>query len=202
LEEKNAVKEIGMNISSINSKTNAVHTKDNVREPKENSREASGNELAKVTDTASLSSLLPRLQNIIATLDQPGGNVLDGISDNISRLQDAFVESLYGAASNEGIDFGQKLTMRLDENECLTVIGEHPDKDRLEELLGNRPELSAAFKEISTQSELLKDMSNIGKIIGSRSGLAGYQNVMNRHVQASYQFSLKGDMSHFYFAKA
>lgn len=189
-----------MNISSINSKANAVHTDANTREARE-PKEPAGNDLAKITDTASLSNMLPRLQSLMAAIDQPGDNVLEGISGNISRLQDAFVDSLYGVASAEGIDFSEKLTMRLDENEQLAVLGEHPDKERIEALLAERPELSAAFKEISTQSELLKDVSNIGKIIGSQSGLAGYENIMNRHVPASYQFSLKGEMSHFYFAK-
>ena len=191
-----------MNISSISSKANAVHTESSTREARENVKENPGNELAKITDTASLSNLLPRLQNLIAAIDQPGDNVLEGISGNINRLQDAFVDSLYGVASAGGVNFSEKLTMRLDENDRLAVLGEHPDKERIEELLAERPELSAAFKEISTQSELLKDVSNIGKIIGSQSGVAGYQNVFNRQVPASYQFSLKGEMSHFYFAKA
>lgn len=160
-----------------------------------------GNELLKVTDTASLSSLLPRLKNLIEAIDQPNDNVLEGISGNIMRLQDAFVDTLYSAASSSGIDFSQKVTLRLNEKERLVVLGEHPEKDRINELLDEKPELSSAFKEISTQSELLKDVSNIGKIIGSQSGMASYQNSFNRHVSASYQLSLKGEMSHFYFAK-
>lgn len=187
-----------MNISDI-SKASAPSGEVVPREARERSGESQN--LAQVTDTASLSNLLPRLQNLLAAIDRPGDNVLEGISDNITRLQDAFVESLYNTASAEGVDFTRKLTLRLDEGDRLTVLGDHPDKERLETLLGGHPELSAAFKEISTQSELLRDVSNIGKIIGSQSGLAGYESALNRQIQANYQLSLKGEMSHFYFAR-
>lgn len=192
-----------MNTSSIGNKPNVPQVENNTREPRD-VKEApaqQSNELAKITDTASLSSILPRLQNLIAAIDQPGGNVLESISDNIMRLQDGFVDTLYGAASSHGIDFTEKVTLRLNEKDQLTVLGEHPEKARIEQLLSERPELSTAFQELSTQSELLKDVNNIGKLIGSKSGISSYQNSFNRHVPASYQLSLKGEMSHFYFAK-
>lgn len=190
-----------MNISSVSSKAGAVSTENTLKEARENAKENQNQELARVTDKASLSNMLPRLQNLLAAIDRPGDNVLESISENITHLQDAFVDSLYGVASAEDIDFSQKLTMRLDENERLAIMGEHPDKERIEGVLAGHPELSAAFKEISTQSELLRGVSNIGKIIGSQTGLAGYESTLNRQVPSNYQLSLKGEMSHFYFAK-
>lgn len=190
-----------MNISSIENRANTPVSENVAGETPENAHAQANQALLKVTDTASLSNLLPRLQNFISAIDQPGENVLASISDNITRLQDVFVDSLYGAAVANGVDLSSKLTLKLDKNEQLSILGEHPDKEKIDAFLKQRPDLSAAFKEISVQSELLKDMSNIGKIIGSQSGLASYQNAMNRHVPASYQISLKGEMSHFYFAK-
>lgn len=191
-----------MNISNVNNRANAVSTENTLKEPTEITKETKSRELTAITDQASLSNMLPRLQSLLAVIDRPGDNVLEEISNNITNLQDAFVDSLYSAASAEGVDFGNKLTLRLDENERLAIMGEHPDTERIKGILAERPELSTAFKEISTQSELLRDVSNIGKIIGSRSGLAGYEDTLNRQVPSNYQLSLKGEMSHFYFAKA
>ncbi|MDR1125582.1 MAG: hypothetical protein LBM64_05920, partial [Deltaproteobacteria bacterium] len=62
-------------------------------------------------------------------------------------------------------------------------------------------ELSSAFREIASQSELLRDVSNISKVIGAQTGLASYQNSYHQPQDSAYQISLKGEMSHFYFSK-
>lgn len=190
-----------MNISSVSSGENAI-SGGKFKDSLEIAPENTNNELEKITDTASLSSLLPRLQGIMDAIQKPDGNVIDGISDNIGRLQDAFVESVYGLAGSAGVDLGQKLTLRLDENDSLRVVGEHPSKESMNALLESRPDISTAFKEISTQSELLRNVRSIGKIIGSETGLPAYESMRAASAQSSYQFSLKGDMSHFYFAKS
>lgn len=189
-----------MNISSISGKESVISG--GLKSAGETGDERPNYKLAKITDTASLSALLPRLQSIVEAIEQPDANLIEGISGNIGRLQDAFVESLYVLAEEAELDLSQKLTLRLDENDALRVICEHPDKEGIEAMLQSRPDISAAFKEISTQSELLRNVRSIGKIIGLGSGAAAYENMQARESQASYQFSLKGDMSHFYFAKS
>lgn len=189
-----------MNISSVSSKESVISG--GFKDAREGSGEGPNYKLAKITDTAGLSALLPRLQGIVDAIEQPDANLIEGISGNIGRLQDAFVESLYVLAEEAELDLSQKLTLRLDENDALRVICEHPDKEGMEAMLQSRPDISAAFKEISTQSELLRNVRSIGKIIGRGAGAAAYENMRASDAQASYQFSLKGEMSHFYFAKS
>ena len=158
--------------------------------------------LSKITDSASLSALVPRLQNLLAVIDHPDDNLLKAMSDNISRLQDAFVETVYATLGHNSFDLNEKITLRLDKNEQLQLLGEHPEKERLNDLLGNMPELSSAFKEIASQSEILRDVGNIGKVIHQNSGINAYRNMAGINTNANYQISIKGEMSHFYFSKA
>lgn len=160
------------------------------------------NLLSRVTDKASLSALAPRLQNILQAIDHPDNNVLQAMSDNISNLQDAFVEAVSHTLAEEDIDLSHKITLRLSPEGELGAAGEHPDKEKIDAALAGAPELSSAFREIASQSELLRDVSNISKVIGAQTGLASYQNSYNQPQDSAYQISLKGEMSHFYFSKS
>ncbi|MDR2050789.1 MAG: hypothetical protein LBQ63_03355 [Deltaproteobacteria bacterium] len=158
--------------------------------------------LAKLADSASLSTLLPHLQGMLSVMNRREGNVLQSVKDNISRLQDAFVESMSDILTKEGLDLSQKITLRLDKDQLLKITGEHPDKEKVENILAERPELSVAFREIASQSELLRDMSNIEKLIGARNGISAYQsNSSAAYENSRYQVSIKGEMSHFYFSR-
>jgi hypothetical protein len=168
------------------------------REP-ENEPEAN---LARITDTASLSSLLPRLRGLLEAVDQRENGAIQSLGDNILRLQDAFVEALYNDLATEKIDLSKKMTLRLDGEEKLFVASEHPDKEKVETVLADRPDFSVAFKEIAAQSALLRDVNNIGRALGRRGdGLGAYQNTWIPPAEVGYQLSLKGEMSHFYFGR-
>ena len=157
-------------------------------------------DLLKITDTASLSGLRPRLRGIMEAIEHPENDLIQTLGDNITKLQDAFVETVYTTMSDQRVDLSQKMTLRLNDQQRLTVAGEHPDKEKIEEIFAKRQEFSAAFTEIASQSELLRDMRNIGQVIGARAGMANYQHSAGQH-QTGYQLSLKGEMSHFYFSK-
>jgi hypothetical protein len=191
---------------SINSISNIDknYLVNNLSEPageKENSTSPALTALSQITDKASLSTLSPKLQSVLQAIDNPDGNVLQAISNNISNLQDAFVDAVAGAFDDARINLTHKVTLRLDSQDTLTVAGEHPDKDKIEKLLEETPELATAFKEISSQSEVLRDVGNIGKVIGARTGISSYQDTLNLPHNNSYQISIKGEMSHFYFSK-
>lgn len=208
-QEKNAAKEIGVSISNVGMSGKAplgLEKLESLRENGEldkNSQSApSLSQLSRVTDKASLSSLAPKLQNILQAIDHPDNNVLQAMSDNISNLQDVFVEAVSQTLGAEGIDLSNKITLRLDQAGELGLTGDHPEKDQIESALAKAPELSSAFREIASQSELLRDVSNISKVIGAQTGLASYQNSYNQPQETAYQISLKGEMSHFYFSRS
>lgn len=157
--------------------------------------------LAEVTDNAALSTLAPRLQNILSNLNQRDGSLLQHLSDNISRLQDAFVEAIYSCLEGENLDLSQKITLRLNRDQALSLAVAHPDEEKIELLLDRHPELSAAFKEIASQSEILRDMSNIEKLIGIAHEDSLCRELPGQAAPPGYQVSIKGEMSHFYFGR-
>lgn len=158
--------------------------------------------LQEVTDQAKLSALAPRIQAMFSEGAGSGGNVADTLSANIEKLQDGFVETLYTVLSEENIDLTQKMTLRLDGESGLTVAGEHPEKDHINGVLAGHPALSSAFGEIASQSEVLRDIANINKVITRHTGMEAYTSAgLDRSPMSIYQISMKGDMSHFYFSR-
>ena len=158
-------------------------------------------ELSQLTDGASLSTLVPRIQAVINEIAGSDDNVLDTLTANVSSLQDGFIDTLYSLLAQNDVDLSKKLTLRLDKNGSLTIAGEHPDTDTVENLLQSRPDLSAAFREIASQSELMRDIRNISKLIHRQAGQEQYARMAEDDGSATYRMSLKGDMSHFYFSR-
>lgn len=158
--------------------------------------------LGRLTDEASLSALAPRLRAVLEEIAGPGENVLDTLSRNVENLQEGFVETLYSTLTEAGVDVGEKLTMRLNGSNGLVVAGEHPQKELVEKAVEQNPALSSAFSEIAAQSELLRDIGNINKVMSRQNGLEQYAHMAASGGQAVYQMSLKGDMSHFYFGRS
>ncbi|CAK7014774.1 MAG: hypothetical protein DELT_02211 [Desulfovibrio sp.] len=157
--------------------------------------------LQTVTDQASLSELAPRIQAVLSEISGSDNNVLQKLSNNVDRLQEGFIETLYTALSQENIDLNQKMTLRLDGNGALTVAGDHAEKEQVERILSENPALSTAFSEIASQSEVLRDITNINKVMTRQVGADAYADGAGKTPFSVYQMSLKGEMSHFYFSR-
>lgn len=158
--------------------------------------------LQEVTDQARLSSLAPRIQAMFSETAGAGDSVLDTLSANVAKLQDGFVDTLYAALSEENIDLSQKITLRLDGDSALTVAGDHPEKNKVNAALADQPALSKAFSEIASQSEVLRDITNINKVMSRYTGMEAYAaSGAGKSAYPVYQMSLKGEMSHFYFSR-
>jgi hypothetical protein len=169
--------------------------------PADNAR-GEGDELLRVTDAARLSKLAPRIRAVLEEMVGPESNVPETLSVNIGKLQESFVEGLYRVLSEESIDLSSKLTLHLDEDNTLVVAGTHPDKEKVENALAGRPALAAVFREIASQSELLRDISNISKVMTRQTGMEHYTRSGADASFAVYRMSLKGEMSHFYFTRS
>lgn len=157
--------------------------------------------LQEVTDQAKLSDVAPRIRAMLNEMAGSENNVVDTLSANVEKLQEGFVDTLYTTLSKGNIDLSHKMTLRLDEG-ALTVTGEHPEKEKMDAILAENPALSAAFGEIASQSEVLRDIANINKVMTRQTGMGAYAASDNdRSVNAVYQMSLKGEMSHFYFSR-
>ena len=156
--------------------------------------------LRQMTDQTRLSVLAPRIEAALREMVGPGGSFLLTLSSNVETLQEGFIETLYDVLTEEKIDLSDKITLRLEDN-ALTVTGDHPEKARVDAALAKRSDLSAAFGEIASQSEILRDFGNISKVMTRHTGEALPIPAFGTTAYAIYQISLKGEMSHFYFAK-
>ncbi|MDR2801213.1 MAG: hypothetical protein LBB52_08145 [Desulfovibrio sp.] len=150
-----------------------------------------------------LSPILGKLKKFMSHLDLDEGEAFDvegvvgsrlvfQLSDSLSRLQDDFLKILNAGLERCGADLSAKRTLRLDGSARLVCVGDDPQRQDVEKLLASDPRLASVFAEISARAVLLRalrDLHNAVFQIASEGGVG------------SYQLSLKGDMSHFYFAR-
>ncbi len=149
-----------------------------------------------VTRSACFSGVAASLRKAMDGFSHPEGKVTCLLSDNIARLQDQFIETLYIRFTAAGIGLEHKMTLRLGSNNSLCLTGDHPEKQAIASLLEAMPDLSRAFNEIAAQSAALRNIQNLQSLLA----VAESEEENVHPLYATYQISLKGDMSHFYFA--
>ena len=155
-----------------------------------------GEGLFAVTRSACFSGVAASLRKAMDGFSHPEGKVTCLLSDNIARLQDQFIETLYIRFTAAGVDLEYKITLRLGPNNRLCLTGNHPEKQAITNLLETMPDLSRAFNEIAAQSAALRNIQNLQSLLA----VAESEEESVHPLYATYQISLKGDMSHFYFA--
>ncbi len=155
--------------------------------------------LARITDAAAFYQVAPKLKAALEYTDQPGATVLDILTDNIQRLQDAFVDTLYSFFERNAVNLNHKLTLHLNENAMLTVSGDHPEKDRLNSLLPSCTDLATAFMELASQSSALRDLHNLQTMVMHNMASDRPVRLAAPGNDPAYQMSVKGEMNHFYF---
>lgn len=153
--------------------------------------------------SASLAELLPRLRAVFQDLDAPDSNLLEQLAEGIGSLQDGFIDALCTALASLGINVSEnKLTLRLNNKAELVVYGEHPHKATLEAYLHNTPDLAEIFAEIAAQSAALRDLRSLHTISLYSNARDSYIAKTLERGENSYQISVKGEMSHFYFTRS
>ncbi len=155
--------------------------------------------LSQITSEAGFSLLVPRLQQALDHMSSPENNVVLTLNENVLRLQDSFVDTLYATLSSAGVDLNHKVTLCLDKNGQLFVQGSHPNKTSIDTLLAQSPELSVAFIEIASQSAALRDIRSLHTLVMNIAGVDHYTNMVKPPKDNAYQVSIKGEMNHFYF---
>ena len=170
--------------------------------------QASDGSLARLTDSASLSALSPKLRSTLEDISERGGNVLETLEQNVSDLQEGFLDALSERMDAAGVSLDEKLTLSMDDAGSLSVVGDHPDKARIEQVLADAPELSSAFGELASQSEIIRDIRSLRRVVTARVGASAYDAVdaatqenAAESSTSAYRVSLKGAMSHFYFGR-
>ena len=101
----------------------------------------------------------------------------------------------------QDIDLQDKVTLRLGNDGRLATSGEHPQKEQINAMLAQSPDLAETFKDIASHSELMRDIGNIRKTVSARSQMQQYEATAQDNPMSVYQLSLKGGMSHFFFSR-
>ena len=169
-------------------------------------------------DEWSFALLLPRMRSVLDELDKtdvrppaafaaaPAGArsatpLLDLLGNNVLQLQEAFTDSLYESLRQWGVDASAKLTLRLNDEARLCLEGDHPEKERITEMLAALPEYSEMFAEIAVQSAALRDLKNLWTMTMYDRARDSYAALAAMALNSHYQISVKGEMNHFYFTK-
>ena len=152
-------------------------------------------------DSFEASAMSGKLDTLLEDISDRGANVLDALKDRAGALQENFLDGLYTKLDANGIDLQEKLTLRLDAEGKLAAAGEHPQKERIDAMLADSPELADSFKDIASHSELMRDIGNIRKTVSARGQIQQYESVADSNPVSVYQLSLKGGMSHFFFSR-
>ncbi|ABB38737.1 hypothetical protein Dde_1940 [Oleidesulfovibrio alaskensis G20] len=154
--------------------------------------------LARLTDRISLSAVDPAVRRQLEAIAEQGGSLAPVLENNISQLQDAFIDGLRSALTSAGLSVDEKVTLQLQDGE-LAVLGGHPDKHKLDMAVAAVPELKESFTEIKAQAELVRDLNSIQAAVNA-SGRHERYLAQSSLGGRDFRVSLRGSMSHFYFA--
>lgn len=153
------------------------------------------------TDSIEISPMSGRLDTLLEEISDRGANALDALQERASALQENFLDRLYTQMDAQGIDLQDKVTLRLGNDGRLATSGEHPQKEQINAMLAQSPDLAETFKDIASHSELMRDIGNIRKTVSARSQMQQYEATAQDNPMSVYQLSLKGGMSHFFFSR-
>lgn len=163
--------------------------------------------VAIINETSAMARVLPALRSAMEHLDQltvkdlEGAGIIEYLSNNITALQEDFLQALYEGLEQAGVETSSKLTLHLSEESRLTVYGEHPDAKRIQKILEERTDFSTLFTEIAVQSAALRDLRSLRTLTLYATSEDGYSVLLQQRGESRYQISLKGEMNHFYFAR-
>ncbi len=167
--------------------------------PKADSYASGQRDLGGIIGKNGFNALRPHLHEL-SRATNPENPLGEIIRENIDVLQEIFIERVFELFRRKGINTESKVTLRLDKRENLAVLDDGPEKTLVDKTLGGAPELSGIFREIALQSELLRDMNNISRLLNDDLRQGGEYARLPGHLL--YQITFKGEMSHFYFARA
>ena len=139
--------------------------------------------------------LSPDIISMLEDICNRGSYVIEPLSIHVYALQELFLNTLYSKLDEANIDINTKITLYLNKKGYLAVQGEHPQKEDIDLMLNANPALTSVFIELSTNSELARDIININRVFSS---LNDGDSACDERPYG-YHLSLKGGMSHFFF---
>lgn len=153
-------------------------------------------------DLVSLSANGYGVSGLLGSMTADKG-VLDSLEEKTSLLQEHFLGAMATKLEEAGIDTSVPITLKRNADGTVEVVGDHPDKEKIEALFTEEPVLGEAFNAIADQTELARKIKADRSVIFSRAGgFAAYaQNSLTSSSSDSDNFyaSLLGDSMSVWF---
>ena len=145
--------------------------------------------------TIPFSSVAAHIRKTLEPLSAANGTILAELEENVASMQDHFIDHVYATFNQHSITITEKITVGLDKHGNLTLLASHPQEETILSALAANPTLSTLFSEIAMQSFALRQLRSLYLLAAAHHERL---TVMPAPLP-SYQFSLKGDMNHFFF---
>ncbi|MBG0775407.1 MAG: hypothetical protein H0S85_03120 [Desulfovibrionaceae bacterium] len=115
-------------------------------------------------DTQGLGSMSSDLSVVKDQLDQLTASIAAKVSAaNVQTDADekttAFAEELRTALEEKGIDLGEGVTLTLDDSGMVRVVGEHEDKEAIEEFFSSDEEWSEKYADVHLRNDLARKLA-------------------------------------------
>jgi len=107
----------------------------------------------------------------------PNQSVLTTLEEKTTLLQEHFLGAMNTKLEAAGIDTETPITLKRNADGSISVVGDHPDKEKIEALFTEEPVLAEAFNAIADQCELARKIKAERNVTFARSGgMAAYVN--------------------------
>ncbi len=131
----------------------------------------------------------PGSDNAISTLD---------LTQARARMQSEFQTEFNQLANEQGIDRSQTFTLTSDAMGKVRVVGDHPDKEQIEAIFEENPQLANQFRGISALSSLLQASEEALSFQEAYAkdpyaAVAQYSHLFDDNRQVDYQMQITGD---------
>ena len=146
-------------------------------------------QLASQLTSGALWGIDPGSDNAISTLD---------FTQARARMQSEFQTEFNQLADEQGIDRSQTFTLTSDAMGKVRVVGNHPDKEQIEAIFEENPQLANQFRGISALSSLLQAAEEAQPFQEAYAkdpyaAVAQYSHLFDDNRQIDYQMQITGD---------
>jgi len=88
-------------------------------------------------------------KNTVAPAPNAEAGKLAELQRHAQALLAGFKESIGQLLADRGVDTSHEIRFESDSNGKLKLVGDHPERDKIEEILSDNPDLSARFEELA-----------------------------------------------------
>ena len=126
-------------------------------------------------DTVSLTSTSGETAQMLQKAAKSSGSVYLSMQSQLETLKEHFVKALNTKLEDADVDTSIPFDLTMDKDGVVHVKGDHPDKEKIEEIFANEEVLRDAFKNIETNSKFLRKAGTDRSVLfGQSGGMAAY----------------------------